>query len=88
MAQLMAGRLRQTGPGPSGVHDLIQPAGRQRPAPPWALQHHEHPIGAGIGGTFAVEVGGQGSEEPAGDRDLTLMATLAFGDEHPPGADL
>jgi hypothetical protein len=51
--------LRQTGPLTGGVEDLIQARRRQWSTPARALQHHEHPIGAGIRRPFTIEVGGQ-----------------------------
>lgn len=45
-------------------------------------------LGGGIGGPFGIQIGGQRGEEPARDRNLPLMPTLAAGDEHPPRSSL
>ena len=53
-----------------------------------AFQDDEHRVSRCPGGTLAVEVSGQGGEEPARDRDDPLMAALALGDEEPPVGEL
>jgi hypothetical protein len=48
MTQLVARRVRQPGPYPGGIEDLVQPGRRQRPSPPRTrLQHDEHARPAG-----------------------------------------
>jgi hypothetical protein len=88
VAQLMAGRLGQPGPGSGAVENLVQAGRRQRLAPPRALQHHEQAVGAGVGRPFDVQIGRRRGEEPAKHRDQPLMAALALGNEHPPGRHL
>jgi len=84
MAELVAGQVLDPGPSPGPVDDLIQPGGRERLAPPWALQHDEDPVGAAGSWTFGVVVGRDGGEEPGRDRHDALSAALPLGDEHSP----
>jgi hypothetical protein len=88
MPQLVAGGLGQPGAGPGRVEHLVQAGGRQGLSAAGSLQHHEHLVGGSIGRPFSPHVGRQRGEEPARDRDLTLVSALAAGDEHPPGGNL
>jgi len=87
MAQLMTGRAGQPGPAACAIQNLIQPVSGQRPPASRALEHHEHAVSRGAGGTLGVEVGADLGEEPRRDRDQPLIAALALSDEHPPLAE-
>ena len=56
VAQLVAGAMRQTGPGPGAGDDLVQPLDRQRLTPTGSLQHHEQPVGRRVRRPLVVHV--------------------------------
>ena len=77
----------ETGPRRGGADDLIQPVGRQRPAPPRVLSTPRTPDRwrrrAGVRCQYAAT-----EAKNRRHRHLALMTALAIGDEHPPLTDL
>ena len=86
--KLMAGRVLQPGPAAGAVQDLIQPLRRQRQPAPRPLQHHKHPVRAGLTGPLVMQVGAEGVEEPVRGRDHPVVAALALHHGQPPVSDL
>ena len=80
----MARRPFQAGPSPGSLEDLVDPIGGHRPSPVAALQRDEHPICPRVSWPFVAEVVANSSEECVGDRDHSLVAALALGDEQRP----
>jgi hypothetical protein len=83
----MAGASFETGACLRPGADLVESFQSQWLPAAWPFDHHEHPVGVRVCGTFAAQVVAERGEERVRDRDEPLMASLAVGDEHSPLSD-
>lgn len=62
--QLVAGGMGQTRPVSGALEDLVQPGHGQRLPATRSFEDHEQLLGAGVRGTFGLQISGDMLEEP------------------------
>lgn len=71
VAPLVAAATLKPGATPGAGENFIQSGRRQRRSATWALEHHEHRVGARLGGSRGPQVGGDRGEETADDAGIS-----------------
>ncbi len=81
VAELVAGPMHQSGPGPGGAEHLVQTFGGESLPVSWTFEDNEQAVGGGVRWSFPVEVVGHRGEEGRRDGDQSLVAAFAVSDE-------